>query len=182
MTTGTQFTYTLTNSSLADNAQLITRSDGATIPPDPGNADFQAYLVFLAAGNTPNPAPVPPPPTAAQAAQTQYNNMIAAGLTITWTTSTALNATYGCDPTTTFNITAESISILMNSTFTNGQGTRMWPATVNGAATFINFTVAQFKTLATTIGQYVDALAAASVSAAAGQPTTWPSATVTLNM
>jgi len=58
-------TYTLT-STLADNAQAVIRdADGAIIPADPRNADFQAYLVWLAAGNTPTPytAPSAPMPT-----------------------------------------------------------------------------------------------------------------------
>ena len=48
-------TYALTNGST-----IIQRSDGANIPADPANADYQQYLAWVAAGNTPDPAPVPP--------------------------------------------------------------------------------------------------------------------------
>lgn len=42
---------------------IIRVSDGASIPPDPENVDYQAVLEFIAAGNTPAPAD---PPTADQ--------------------------------------------------------------------------------------------------------------------
>ena len=48
------------------------------IPVDPGNIDYQAFLDWEAAGNTPDPAPAPPvvtPPTPAE-------KLKAAGLTV----------------------------------------------------------------------------------------------------
>ena len=37
----------------------ILRSDGACVPADPGNSDFQAYLAWLSAGNSPQQATSP---------------------------------------------------------------------------------------------------------------------------
>ena len=50
-----------TYSLIHDNC--ILRSDGASIPPDPANLDYQAYLAWVAEGNTPAPyvAPQAPP-------------------------------------------------------------------------------------------------------------------------
>jgi hypothetical protein len=47
---------------LTTGTSIIRLSDGAFIPPDPGNRDYREYLDWLEAGNTPGPAPAPPPP------------------------------------------------------------------------------------------------------------------------
>jgi hypothetical protein len=44
--------------------------DGAFIPPDPANTDYQQYLEWIAAGNTPDP--YVPPPTPIPATVTRF--------------------------------------------------------------------------------------------------------------
>ena len=44
--------------SLIYNSPSVLRSDGATIPADLGNTDWQQYQEWLAQGNTPTPVPL----------------------------------------------------------------------------------------------------------------------------
>jgi hypothetical protein len=49
-------TYKLTNDDKGNSTNSVLRSDGWSIPFDPDNTDYQAYLKFLEEGGQPLPA------------------------------------------------------------------------------------------------------------------------------
>jgi hypothetical protein len=50
------FTYKLAPDYMGQTNSVIIRSDGASIPTDPANTDYQTYLKWVAEGNEPLPA------------------------------------------------------------------------------------------------------------------------------
>jgi hypothetical protein len=66
-------TYQLTATDL-----ILRLADNTFIPPDPGNRDYAAYLEWVEAGNTPEPAPEPPVPVELTPAE----KLAASGLTV----------------------------------------------------------------------------------------------------
>jgi len=63
---------------LTASATILRLADNAFIPPDPANTDYAAYLAWLEAGNTPEPAPEPPAPEPLTPAE----RLAASGLTV----------------------------------------------------------------------------------------------------
>ncbi|MEQ8370786.1 MAG: hypothetical protein RIE31_05145 [Alphaproteobacteria bacterium] len=53
--------------------------DGANIPPDAGNSDWQEYQRWLAAGNAPDPRPAPPAEVPAVDPSKLADELVAAG-------------------------------------------------------------------------------------------------------
>jgi len=49
-------TYKLLKDAFGNSIEVVLRSDKTSIPFDPANSDYQAYLAWLAEGNTPLPA------------------------------------------------------------------------------------------------------------------------------
>ena len=60
--------YKLTNST-----SITHLADGASIPADPDNSDYAAYLEWIEEGNTPEAADVPPDPTYKELRAAEYN-------------------------------------------------------------------------------------------------------------
>ena len=51
-----EYTYQIVLDKITKTMGCLKRSDGWFIPFDPQNSDYQAYLLWLEEGNTPEPA------------------------------------------------------------------------------------------------------------------------------
>ena len=67
-------TYTIGSPTIFNSAPIIRDSDGAHIPSDPGNLDYQAYLAWVAQGNTATSYIPPAPPTQTVIASEDFIN------------------------------------------------------------------------------------------------------------
>lgn len=134
-----------------------------------------AQFVAVPAGVTPEQgwtyegglfaAPVVATPTLAE----QAAALLAAGLTISSTSTPALDGTYATDSVSQQHIQAEIIAILTNNTFAEGTSSIAW---LDAAGASHTFTVAQFKAFATAVAAFVSGC----LWCMNGQSTTLPSA------
>jgi len=136
--------YTL----ITGSTTVIRDADGAFIPDDTANTDWQAYQTWLGLGNTPTPAPDATPAELAIAA-------LNAGLAITSTGTPALDATYAVDPASQFKITAIVASIGASGSLPGGGSTITYP---DITGTMHTFTSLHFVSLAVAVRDYVYAL------------------------
>lgn len=58
---------------LSGGNSILRLADSASVPNDPANTDYAAYLLWLAEGNTPEPADIPPLLTYSQLRAIEYN-------------------------------------------------------------------------------------------------------------
>lgn len=113
--------------------------------------------------------PTPTPTLARQAAA-----MLAAGLTVTSTSTSPLDGTYATDSASQQHIQAVVTAILLNNAFTDGSSSIAW---LDASGVSHTFDVAQFKAFATAVFDFVSAC----LRCVNGQSTTLPSGSATID-
>lgn len=116
----------------------------------------------------------PPPPTAAQLLGAGAQKLLAGTVSITSTSTPALNGSYAITQADQVHISAEVQSIMLNGTFADGTGTCAWSDASGAIHTFPS--IAEFKAFATAIGSFV----AACYKALNGASTALPSTSITI--
>lgn len=118
----------------------------------------------------------PPAPSAAEQLATQVAKAFAAGITITSTSTPALNGTYAIDPAAQQRINAIETAILKNGAFPGSSGTQLAYYDAAGAP-HVFPSVAEFSAFATAVANFVADL---DLYAAGAPGASLPSADVTI--
>jgi hypothetical protein len=139
-------------------------ADGAFIPNDPRNADWQAYQAWLSEGGEPDPIAGPSP-------DDLLAGKLAGGIAITWTGGEVLSGTYSIDTDSQGQIAGIIAMIGAGLGLPMDADTLPWPDT-DGAPHA--FDADQFKILAKAVRDYVSGLRQTWGALKAGQPAPWP--------
>lgn len=142
---------TVVNVAEWDGNSSYAAPDGDRLVLDPNDPPIVG-IGWTYANGTFSP-PTPPTPTPAQ----QAVSALSSGLTVTSTSTPALNGAYGLDQTNQNNVSATVTYILLNGTFPGGVSTMPWVDQNGGAHVWPSVT--EFKAFATAYANYVSAIA-----------------------
>ncbi len=117
--------------------------------------------------------PAPTPLTPAQQLAADAALLLSGTVTVTSTSTPALDGSYSITAQDQQHIAAEVQSLMLNGTFADGTASVQWPDATGALHTF---DAAQFKAFATAVGGFV----AACIKCRIGTSTTLPSASVTI--
>lgn len=101
---------------LTNGTSVIRESDGACIPDDLRNADYQAYLAWVALGNTPDPAPALPEPSITAQALVALENADITMHRVSEAISLGLNSCTNADVQAWVNYRRELRAIISSNT------------------------------------------------------------------
>lgn len=159
---------------LTSGSSIIRTSDGAFIPADPANRDYQAYLAWVAAGNT---ADAVTAQTLAQQAATLLATNIAAGIVLTSTGTPALNSTYALDAVSQGQVFQIGLYANQFGVFPSGGSILEYP---DATGTAHNFTVVAFVAFLKAVASLVAAITTQAGIMAHGGTPSWPSQSATI--
>ena len=162
--------------SLITDCNLILRSDGARIPPDPANIDYQAYLAWVDAGGVATLALSDAQSKQIIALSIAYQNAIVQP--ISYTSKGGVTQTYQADANSINNLSSMLLAFQSTQTVPDGF---YWLSEDN---TQVPFTYADMQALAQAIGtqanaafhtlQTLKAQVRAATTADQVQAITWP--------
>jgi hypothetical protein len=146
----TDSTETVIAAMFANAQPASVPNQGTVAASDPRWAAYYATLPVSAQANL-TPPTTPLGPTLAQ----QANKQLAAGVAVTFFTSTALNATYATSVKAQVKIMAEASWLLKNSAFINGTTTLVL---VDVTGTQRQFNATQFEAFQAAYAPYISAV------------------------
>ncbi len=157
------------NYQATNNNIIIETTTNTYIPMDLGNKDYQDYLLWLEAGNTPSS---PSPPTPIQQASVIISN----GLTVTCNSNSLLNGTYAITSDWQNRLTSVNTALALGKGFPHGEANISWPDITGD---FHSFSQNNFIELSVIVEGYVsDVLNTETMLILGANSVSWPSSNV----